>query len=168
MIFSVFNPFPIQVTENFISDEFVDASHTDQDFFEIEDNVIHIAQAIRSEYGKPIKVTSAFRSQSYNTSIGGAKNSQHLYSKALDLSSSGLSKFLENHKSNNTVFWNELLDLGLGGFGFISDSAVHVDTRNSSMLAFWDYRKKKELVKRTGLLGLLAILFAFITYKSYK
>lgn len=42
-------------------------------------------QHIRTEFGKPIRVTSGYRSPEYNKEIGGVKNSQHTKAVAADL-----------------------------------------------------------------------------------
>jgi len=47
--------------------------------------VIAIADEARSRIGKPIRITSAYRSPAYNKSVGGVSNSQHVAFKALDL-----------------------------------------------------------------------------------
>lgn len=47
-----------------------------------------ILQPIRDRYGKPIKVTSGYRSPQLNKIIGGAKTSQHMYGEAADLKAS--------------------------------------------------------------------------------
>ena len=44
-----------------------------------------ILQPIRDKYGKPIKVTSGYRSPSVNSAVGGAKTSQHLDGEAADI-----------------------------------------------------------------------------------
>ena len=44
-----------------------------------------ILQPVRTRYGKPITVTSGFRSKALNAAIGGSKNSQHLYGEAADI-----------------------------------------------------------------------------------
>jgi len=48
-------------------------------------------EAIRELLGKPIVITSGFRTAEHNRSVGGAKFSQHLYGKAADIVVPGLS-----------------------------------------------------------------------------
>lgn len=40
---------------------------------------------VRSTFGKPIKVNSAYRSKELNQSIGGSSTSNHLYGRAADI-----------------------------------------------------------------------------------
>lgn len=52
------------------------------------DNLLELAfmlDKIRVKLGKPISVTSGFRSDKLNSAIGGAKNSQHKNGEAADL-----------------------------------------------------------------------------------
>lgn len=44
-----------------------------------------ILQPIRDKYGKPITVTSGYRSEMVNKAVGGAKTSQHLKGQAADI-----------------------------------------------------------------------------------
>lgn len=46
---------------------------------------ISMLDKIREKYGKPIKVSSGFRSPALNKAVGGASNSQHLTGMAADL-----------------------------------------------------------------------------------
>lgn len=47
--------------------------------------VINKLQAIRTHFGKPITINSAYRTISYNKKIGGAKNSYHTKGMAFDI-----------------------------------------------------------------------------------
>ena len=44
-----------------------------------------VLDPLREAYGKPICVTSGFRSQALNAKVGGASNSQHLQGQAADI-----------------------------------------------------------------------------------
>lgn len=63
---------------------------------EHEQNLIalieNILDPLREAYGKPIIVTSGYRSNILNKAIGGAKNSQHQYGFAADIRSVSDSK----------------------------------------------------------------------------
>lgn len=44
-----------------------------------------ILQPIRNKFGKPITITSGYRSSVLNTAIGGSKSSQHIKGEAADI-----------------------------------------------------------------------------------
>lgn len=44
----------------------------------------HVLQPLRTKYGKPINITSGFRSVALNKAIGGSANSQHCLGQAAD------------------------------------------------------------------------------------
>lgn len=46
---------------------------------------------IRSKLGKPVRVTSGYRSPEHNAQVGGAKNSNHLRGEAADIAVDGMS-----------------------------------------------------------------------------
>jgi uncharacterized protein YcbK (DUF882 family) len=45
-----------------------------------------VFEPLRSWYGKPIKINSFFRSEKLNVAVGGAKNSDHKFGRAIDIS----------------------------------------------------------------------------------
>ena len=45
----------------------------------------NIFDKVREHFGKPIGISSGFRSHELNTRIGGSKSSQHMEGKALDI-----------------------------------------------------------------------------------
>lgn len=51
----------------------------------MEKLIDRVLDPIRSLYGKPITVNSGFRSESLNKAVKGAKNSQHLFGMAADI-----------------------------------------------------------------------------------
>lgn len=53
--------------------------------------VYHILDPLRELYGKPITVTSGYRSQALNKSVGGAVNSQHIKGEAADITTGSIS-----------------------------------------------------------------------------
>lgn len=42
-------------------------------------------EALRAQVGRPLVITSAYRTPAYNRQIGGAPNSQHVQGRALDI-----------------------------------------------------------------------------------
>lgn len=88
----------------------------------IDINLLVKLEELRRAIGnKPIIINSGYRCKTHNTRVGGAKNSQHLYGKAVDIRVNGMSpRTLE--KFADTVFSN-------GGVGMGGQNIVHVDTR---------------------------------------
>ena len=87
--------------------------------------------------GKPIEVSSGYRTKQYNAKINGARLSQHVQGRALDLKPpDGMS--LEK-------FGNKILELAnregsrIKGFGWYK-SWIHIDIRPTETLATWDFR----------------------------
>jgi hypothetical protein len=86
---------------------------------------VKVADAARELLGRPLRVNSAYRSPAYNRAIKGSTNSQHLYFRALDLSTTApksLAKALNDLRSQG-VF--------KGGIG-VYKSFVHLDTRGTN------------------------------------
>lgn len=53
--------------------------------------IFYVLQPLRDKLKKPIIITSGFRNTKVNELVGGAKNSQHLYGQAADITVSGMS-----------------------------------------------------------------------------
>jgi zinc D-Ala-D-Ala carboxypeptidase len=83
----------------------------------------HVLQKVRNHYGKPVIVTSGYRSPAVNKAIGGSATSQHSNGEAADIEIMGLS----NHDlavwiRNNLVFDQLILEffqLGVPNSGWV-------------------------------------------------
>ena len=60
----------------------------------------NVFQPIREHFGKPIFVSSGYRSDKLNKAIGGSATSQHCKGEALDLDNDG-----RGYPSNADIFW---------------------------------------------------------------
>ena len=60
---------------------------------EMDEGFMKKLEALRHEFNEPMIVSSGYRHESYNQVIGGAKNSPHLYGKAVDVVISGKSAY---------------------------------------------------------------------------
>lgn len=77
-------------------------------------------QALRDRLGKPMLITSAYRSPAHNKRVGGAKRSKHLDAIAFDVR-------MENHDPH--VFEAAARAVGFTGFGYYRNSGfMHIDT----------------------------------------
>ena len=52
--------------------------------------IFYVLQPIRDKLGKPMIITSGFRSKKVNELVGGVSNSQHLYGQAADFVVNGM------------------------------------------------------------------------------
>jgi zinc D-Ala-D-Ala carboxypeptidase len=76
-------------------------------------------QALRDALGKPLIITSAYRSPSHNKKVGGAKNSVHLTGGAFDVS-------MSNHDPQ--AFEDAARRCGFTGFGYYTrQNFMHID-----------------------------------------
>jgi len=73
----------------------------------------NIFQPCREHFGKPLAVTSGYRSEELNELIGGSKRSQHSKGEALDLdadvfggfSNAELFNYIKNHLNFDQLIW---------------------------------------------------------------
>lgn len=90
---------------------------------------------IRAIWSKPITIGSAYRTPEHNRRIGGARKSQHVRGRALDLyPPRGVS--VREFAQRVRLLANELYDAGedlVGGIGYYP-WGVHVDTRPGNRL----------------------------------
>ena len=75
-----------------------------------------IFDKVREHFGKPIGISSAFRSVELNRRINGAKNSQHMEGKALDIDGDLLggvsNKEIFDYIKNNCIFDQLIWEFG--------------------------------------------------------
>ena len=97
----------------------------------MENDVIKTIEEVRVKYGKPIRLTSAFRCPTHNQAVGGKNSSSHLAGLALDISCGsskeryGLMRHLMQHFTRI-------------GFG---ENFIHVDLDHVNKVpnVIWDY-----------------------------
>jgi zinc D-Ala-D-Ala carboxypeptidase len=97
----------------------------------MENDVIATIEAVRVEYGKPIRLTSSFRCEKHNEAIGAKATSSHVLGLALDISCDssreryGLMRHLMQHFTR----------IGLG------EKFIHVDLDHLNKVpnVIWDY-----------------------------
>lgn len=86
----------------------------------VDDHALDRLQALRDYLGKPLILTSAYRSAAHNKRVGGAKGSKHMEGIAFDVR-------MENHDPH--VFEAAARAVGFTGFGYYPKSGfMHVDT----------------------------------------
>ena len=58
----------------------------------IDTALAELLERIREHFGKPVTITSAYRTPAHNAKAGGAKFSQHLYGRAADIRVQGVGR----------------------------------------------------------------------------
>ena len=97
----------------------------------IDEGLVVLLQCIREHFGKPVHITSGYRTAEHNAAVGGSKSSQHLLGRAADF-------YVEGVPVATVAAYAETLLPGRGGIGrYPKDAAhpqrrtgwVHIDTR---------------------------------------
>ena len=97
----------------------------------IDEELVVVLQCIREHFGRPVHITSGYRTAAHNTAVGGSKSSQHLLGRAADL-------WVEGTTVEAVAAYAESLLPGRGGIGRYPKDAkhptrttgwVHIDTR---------------------------------------
>lgn len=118
----------VQLSKNFKVREFACKDGSNTVF--IDPLLVWILQNVRDHFGKPINITSGYRTVSYNAKISGsASDSLHTYGMAADFVVNGV-------KASEVQAYLETIMPGTGGIGKAS-SYTHVDTR--AVKARWTY-----------------------------
>ncbi len=94
----------------------------------VDEALTVVLQCIREHFGKPVTITSGYRTAAHNAAVDGAKSSQHLLGRAADIRVEGVSV-------EDVATYAESLMPDWGGVGRYPVKAgratgwVHVDTR---------------------------------------
>ena len=97
----------------------------------IDGELVIVLQCIREHFGKPLHITSGYRTASHNAAVGGSKSSQHLLGRAADIQ-------VADTPVEDVAAYAESLMPDWGGVGRYPKDAkhpnrktgwVHVDTR---------------------------------------
>lgn len=110
-----------KLSANFRVSEFACKDGSDVIF--IAPALVTILQKVRTHFGKPVTINSAFRSPAHNKKVGGSANSQHMLGTAADIVVKGVAP-------KTVAAYVEKLLPGKGGIG-IYDTFTHVDVRET-------------------------------------
>lgn len=97
----------------------------------MNEQLLHMLDAARKEYGKPIVINSGYRTEAHNEKVGGKPNSSHLKGLAVDIAcKNSLDRF---------KLYDALRKVGFKRFG-VSSTFIHVDIdKNKSQNVTWTY-----------------------------
>ncbi len=115
-----------RLSANFTVREFACRDGSDPVF--IDTRLVQVLQSIRDHFGKPVVITSAYRTAAHNKAVGGAAYSQHCYGRAADIRVVGVTM-------EQLAAYAEKLLPDTGGIGRYPVRSgrptgwVHVDTR---------------------------------------
>ena len=87
----------------------------------VDSNTFNKAVKLAKALGRPIQINSGYRTPEYNKKIGGAKKSQHVAKKALDI------RWPDGDFRSRIAFIQLAVDVGFTGIGCYN-SFMHVDT----------------------------------------
>lgn len=94
-------------------------------------------QAIRNHFGVPVTINSAYRTESYNTKVGGAKSSYHMKGQAFDI-------VVKGHTPSEVAQYAQSLEIN----GIIQyNSFVHVDNRKTR---YWARNDNGKVTVKSG------------------
>lgn len=97
----------------------------------VDEELVVVLQCIREHFGRPVHITSGYRTAARNAAVRGSKSSQHLLGRAADL-------WVEGTTVEAVAAYAESLLPGRGGIGRYPKDAkhptrttgwVHIDTR---------------------------------------
>lgn len=104
----------VQISRNFKLSEFIysetalekgiDNTPNEQVIENITLLVIKLLQPLRGLYGKPIVISSGYRSKELNRAVGGVYNSQHLVGQAADIRTTNPQELLALLQSSHLMY----------------------------------------------------------------
>jgi len=101
--------------------------------------VTNVLQPIREHYGKPVKISSGYRSEALNKAIGGSKTSDHTKGYAADIEVPDVSNYdLAKWIQDNLKFKQLILEfytLGVADSGWVHISYDANNLKNQALTA---------------------------------
>ena len=97
----------------------------------MNEEFLHMLDAARKIYSKPMHVNSGYRSEAHNKKVGGVSSSSHLKGLAADISC----------KNSNERFYmlQAFIKAGFKRIG-VADSFIHIDNdKDKSQNVIWTY-----------------------------
>ena len=124
---------------------------TQQHLLNLKEVALHIFQPCRNHFGKPLRVTSGYRSEELNKAIGGSSKSQHSKGEALDMQSTKgytnkeLFMFIKDHLNFDQLI-GEFPD-NVGEYAWVHCSYKKEGNRGEVLIAYKDDNNKTKYTK---------------------
>ena len=124
---------------------------TQQHLINLKEVALHIFQPCREHFGKPLRVTSGYRSEELNKAIGGSSKSQHSKGEALDMQSTKgytnkeLFMFIKDHLTFDQLI-GEFPD-NVGEYAWVHCSYKKEGNRGEVLIAYKDENNKTKYTK---------------------
>jgi len=124
---------------------------TQQHLLNLKEVALHIFQPCREHFGKPLRVTSGYRSEELNKAIGGSIKSQHSKGEALDMQSTKgytnkeLFMFIKDHLDFDQLI-GEFPD-NVGEYAWVHCSYKKEGNRGEVLIAYKDDNNKTKYTK---------------------
>jgi zinc D-Ala-D-Ala carboxypeptidase len=124
---------------------------TQQHLLNLKEVALHIFQPCRNHFGKPLRVTSGYRSEALNEAIGGSKKSQHSKGEALDMQSTKgytnkeLFMYIKDHLEFDQLI-GEFPD-NVGEYAWVHCSYKKEGNRGEVLIAYKDDNNKTKYAK---------------------
>lgn len=112
-----------KISENFKVKEFQCKDGTDLVLIDTE--LVNYLQLIRDHFKQSVIITSGYRTNAYNTKIGGSKTSFHVKGRATDIKVNNIDPVLVG-------MYAETLKIGGIGLYSYANGFVHIDTRTTA------------------------------------
>lgn len=129
----------------------------------IDDRLLQAFQIIRNYLGKPVHLTSSWRSLRWDLNKGRSGEGRHTYGQAFDLKGSGLVALIREAVETKNELYQELRKVGVNGFGiYTKGNFVHIDVRplkaNGDIALFGDDNDELLEIKKKGVTPVLKAL----------
>ena len=124
---------------------------TQQHLLNLKEVALHIFQPCREHFGKPLRVTSGYRSEALNKAIGGSSKSQHSKGEALDMQSTKgytnkeLFMYIKEHLEFDQLI-GEFPD-NVGEYAWVHCSYKKEGNRGEVLIAYKDDNNKTKYAK---------------------
>lgn len=126
---SIRKDYKTQLSTNFKSNEFACKGKGCCSKVLIDEKLVEHLQKIRTYFGMPVTINSAYRCETHNKSVGGSSGSYHTKGQAADI-------VVKNVKPAEVAKYAETIGiLGIGLYEGKDGNFVHIDTRTKK--SFW-------------------------------